>query len=248
MHWISSSDFPSQQSDLIAQRQEGTGIWFLISPAFDKWRDEPKQAIFCPGMPGAGKTMMAAMAIDHLSKTIRSRSAGLAYIFCSYKMQASQNATGLLAAILKQLVQDQRNVPDCVSQLYDMHSPRGTNMSFDDCFGLLEAVSIICQPVYIIVDALDECSNRNDGTRGQLLEALRRLQRTVDVRLMVTSRPIPDIEEEFHQVTRIEIRATTGDVERFVADRMSKLPKCVRGDVDLKTLVQDKVVEAAAGM
>lgn len=30
--WISSAKFSSQQSDIIAMRQEGTGQWFLDSP------------------------------------------------------------------------------------------------------------------------------------------------------------------------------------------------------------------------
>jgi hypothetical protein len=66
---------------------------------------------------------------------------------------------------------------------------------------------------------------------------------------MVTSRLILEIEEEFHDVTKVEIRATTEDVEQFVADRMSRLPKCVRrNDNELKAFIQDKVVEAADGM
>jgi hypothetical protein len=50
--------------------------------------------------------------------------------------------------------------------------------------------------VRIVVDALDECPNK-DGTRNQLLSILRNLQREVDVRIMVTSRFIPEIELEF---------------------------------------------------
>jgi Cdc6-like AAA superfamily ATPase len=248
LQWISSSDFPSEQSDLISQRQEGTGLWFLVSQEFDQWRDESKQTLFCPGMPGAGKTMIAAMTIDHLSKTIRSRSAGLAYVFCNYKTQTSQNATSLLAAILKQLVQDQPTIPAHVLRLYREHYPRGTNMSFEDCVGALESVSATYPTVHIIVDALDECSGRNDATRNRLLTAIFDLQRTVDVRLMVTSRPIPDIVQYFHGFPSIEIRATTDDVQQFVTDQMSRLPRCVRGNEDLKALVQNKVVEAADGM
>jgi hypothetical protein len=248
LKWISSSNFPSQQSDLIARRQEGTGLQFLLSPEFVAWRDGPKQSIFCPGMPGAGKTMMAAITIDHLSKTIRSRSAGLAYIFCNYKTQGDQNVTNLLGAILKQLVQDRPTMPYSVSRLYEKYSPRGTSITFEDCIGTLESVCGTYPAVYIIVDALDECSNRNDGTRSRLLKVLFDLQRIVDVRLMVTSRSIPDIVEEFLNVPMMEIRATAEDVKQFVSDRIYQLPKCVRGDDELKRLVMDKVVQAADGM
>jgi len=35
--WLSSTDFPAQQSDFIARRQAGTGIWFIDSPKFTTW-------------------------------------------------------------------------------------------------------------------------------------------------------------------------------------------------------------------
>jgi hypothetical protein len=37
LEWISSTDFPAQQSDFIAQRQDGTGLWFLDSSEFSEW-------------------------------------------------------------------------------------------------------------------------------------------------------------------------------------------------------------------
>ena len=48
-------DFPAQQSDIIGRRQEGTGQWFLNAPDIVKWLREPKETLFCPGIPGAGK-------------------------------------------------------------------------------------------------------------------------------------------------------------------------------------------------
>jgi hypothetical protein len=53
MDWISSTDFPTQQSDFIVRRQEGTGLLFLSSPEFTKWIRGSKQTLFCPGIPGA---------------------------------------------------------------------------------------------------------------------------------------------------------------------------------------------------
>jgi hypothetical protein len=105
LKWISSTDFPAQQSDMIDRRQEETGQWFLDAPEFNNWIHGSKETLFCPGMPGAGKTMIAALAIDHLSRTIQNDTNGVVYIYCNYKTRADQNTTILLAAILRQLVQ-----------------------------------------------------------------------------------------------------------------------------------------------
>jgi Cdc6-like AAA superfamily ATPase len=104
LEWISSTDYPAQQSDIVKRRQEGTGQWFLDAPEVAKWRNEAKATLLCPGIPGAGKTMIAAIAIDSLLKSVRDSSVGVAYIYCNYKDQKGQDVTSMLAALLKQLV------------------------------------------------------------------------------------------------------------------------------------------------
>ena len=101
---ISTTDFPLQQSDFIARREEGTSQWFLESSILTTWLQKLKSSLFCPGIPGAGKTILAAIMIDHISKKELSDSVGLAYIYCNYKTQADVNMSSLLAAIVKQLV------------------------------------------------------------------------------------------------------------------------------------------------
>ena len=99
MEWLSPTDFPAQQHDIITRRQEGTGQWFK------RWLQGSDKTLFCPGIPGAGKTMMAAIAVNHLCRTAGCDDIGVAYLFYNYKAQADQSASGLLAALLKQLVQ-----------------------------------------------------------------------------------------------------------------------------------------------
>jgi hypothetical protein len=85
MQWLSPTDFPTRQHDIITRRQEGTGQWFLDTPEFKRWLDGSDKTLFCPCIPGAGKTMMSAIAIDHLCRATRSDDMGVAYMFCSYK-------------------------------------------------------------------------------------------------------------------------------------------------------------------
>jgi len=246
LEWISSTDFPAQQSDFIARRQDGTGLWFLNSPEFTKWIHGSNQTLFCPGIPGAGKTIMAATTIDHLLGTVQSNTVGVAYIYCNYKATTDQNTTSLLAAILKQLVQARPAIAEPVTRLYNHHANR-TRPSLEETLSALQSVLTNYSSVYVVVDALDECQEK-DGTRSQLLAKLRDLQRKADVRLMVTSRFIPDIENEFRLMPRLEIRASDADVERFVMGQMYRLPKCVQRDNELQRFVQDKIVEAVDGM
>jgi DNA replication protein DnaC len=122
MEWLSPTDFPAQQQDIITRRQEGTGQWFIDSAEFKRWLQGSDKTLFCPGIPGAGKTMMAAIVVNHLCRTTRGDNIGVAYLFCSYKEQADQSTASLLAALLKQLVQSRPDIAAPVMHIYGDHS------------------------------------------------------------------------------------------------------------------------------
>ena len=117
LEWISPTDYPAQQFDIIARRQEGTGQWFLDAPEVAWWLSEAKATLFCPGIPGAGKTMIAAIAIKHLLESAQNSLHGIAYVYCNYKAQEEQDASSMLAAILKQLIQGRPSTVELVERL-----------------------------------------------------------------------------------------------------------------------------------
>jgi hypothetical protein len=243
MQWLSQTDFPAQQNDIILRRQEGTGQWLLDSPKFKQWLHGPCQTLFCPGIPGAGKTMAAAIAIEHLCRTAQA-DVGLAYLFCNYKSQVNQTAHSLLSALLKQLVQSRIDITPPVTNLYDHHSKQKSRPSTDEIFTALLTICSNHAKVYIVVDALDECTDQN-RTRSQLIEKLRELQTRTNVRLLFTSRFIPEITEKFRLDPVLEVRASGKDVKQFIAGQWSRLPKY---DEQLKRTIQDRIVEAVDGM
>ncbi|KAL8893509.1 MAG: hypothetical protein Q9192_005193 [Flavoplaca navasiana] len=214
LEWVSASDYPLQQSDLIKRTQEGTGQWFVDSPEVARWLKVARTTLFCPGIPGAGKTMIAAIAIDHLLKLAQSSSHGVAYVYCNYKAQED-------------------------------HTKEGTKAPLDEIYNTLRNVLTQYPTVHVVIDALDECQS---GTRHQFLAKLRDLQAGRDVRLMVTARFMPDIEDAFEGALRLEVQASEEDVKRFVAGQIYRLPRCIQRDPVLQDLLQEKIVEAVDGM
>ncbi|KFY30332.1 hypothetical protein V493_01980, partial [Pseudogymnoascus sp. VKM F-4281 (FW-2241)] len=245
--WLSSTDFPAQQSDFIGRRADGTGQWFVVSPEFTNWLQETKQNLFCPGIPGAGKTMIAAIAVDHIWKAFHGDNVGVAYVYCNYKRQETQTTTDLLAAILKQLVQERPLYGEPVATLHKRHADRRTRPSLDEIRTALKSVLINYSNAYIIIDALDECTD-SDGTRSELLTILRDLQAKTNISLMATSRFVARIEQSFQGFPMLEIRASDADVTRFVAGHIHRLPKCVQRDLRLQAETQDRIVQAVDGM
>ena len=245
--WLSSTDFPAQQSDFISRRQEETGLWFINSPEFTSWLQGTKQTLFCPGIPGAGKTMIAAIAVDHLWKAFQKDNIGIASVYCNYRSQESQTTTDLVAAILKQLVQERPLFGEPVTALHKQHADRRTRPSLGELLAALNSVSSCYSKVYIILDGLDECSD-SDGTCSELLAKLRSLQTKTDISLMATSRFMPKVIQFFEGFPMLEIQATNADVKQFVAGQMNRLPHCVQRNIDLQVEIQDRIVQAVDGM
>lgn len=247
VEWLSPTDFPAQQHDIISRREDGTGQWFLDTVEFKGWLDGPNKTLFCPGIPGAGKTMMAAITIDYLCQTESSDGVGVAYLFCNYKGQADQSLSSLFAALLKQLVQSRPDIAALVRHIYDKHSKRNSRPSVDEILRTLQSACLNYTTVYFIVDALDECVNR-DGIRSRLIDELYKLQANINLRLMFTSRFIPEITLKFQSSPVLEVQAREEDVRRFVAGQIPRLPRCIQRDEELKNTVQTCIVRAVKGM
>ena len=127
------------------------------------------------------------------------------------------------------------------------HLKPGSRPSLDDIFGALQSVCSNHATVYIVVDALEECADK-DGARGRLIDKLRELQARTDVRLLFTSRVIPEITQKFQSNPMLEVHASEEDVRRFVIGQMPRLPNCIQRNEELKQAVQDKIVKAVDGM
>ena len=62
--------------------------------------------LFCPGIPGAGKTILTSIVVDDLTTRFSNDpSVGIAYVYCNFRRRDEQKAEELFASLLKQLMQ-----------------------------------------------------------------------------------------------------------------------------------------------
>jgi hypothetical protein len=247
LNWLTLVDYGSQQTDYIRRRQPGTGQWLLDSTEYQTWLATGKETLFCPGIPGAGKTILTSIVIDDLTTRFKNDDIGVAYLYCNFRRQNEQNAEDLLASLLKQLSQRRSSLPGCVEKLYEDHKKKETRPSFDEISRALQSVVALYSRAFIIVDALDECKESN-GCRTRLLSEIFSLQSMKGANLFVTSRFIPEITEKFGGSLSLEVRAIDEDVERWMDGHMSQLPSFVRGNQDLQQEIKTEIVKAIDGM
>jgi hypothetical protein len=137
---------------------------------------------------------------------------------------------------------------DNVKCLYERHKKAGTRPILDELLGILRSENARFSKAFIVVDALDECSEV-DGTRGRLLAALRTLTSTVN--LLITSRDLASIAAEFRGSKRLDIYARDDDVRRYIEGRIpheSRLARHVDGHPMLQEEIVNKILESVHGM
>ncbi|KAH6987716.1 hypothetical protein BKA56DRAFT_669332 [Ilyonectria sp. MPI-CAGE-AT-0026] len=248
LNWLSLVDFTSQQTDSIRRHQRGTGQWLLDSQEYKSWYEAENRTLFCPGIPGAGKTILTSVVINDLADRSRDDpSVGLAYLYCNFRREGEQKMENFLASLVRQLSQKQALLPDPVKYIYQRHKDEGTRPSVGELSKAFKLVTDMYSRVFVVVDALDECQ-RADGSRGKLLSELFALQASQGVNIFATSRFIPEIVDEFSEGVSLEIRASPEDVLTYLNGNMSRLPRFVLQNQTLQDEIKTKIVEAADGM
>ena len=246
--WLTPIDYALQQNDFISRRQEGTGQWLLDSDEFQRWLDKKQQTLFCPGIPGAGKTMITSIVVDNLGTRFENDDTiGIAYLYCNFRQQKDQKPADLLASVLGQLVQGQPSVPNSTKILYERHRAKRTRPSFSEISQVLQSAVASYSRTFIVIDALDECGTSDGGWRKFLSEIFN-LQAKTGASLFATSRFIPNITEEFKGSPSLEIRANDKDVRGYLDGQMSQLRPFVLRNPDLQEEIKTEIVKAVNGM
>ncbi|KAL4933770.1 uncharacterized protein BDV17DRAFT_67832 [Aspergillus undulatus] len=249
--WLSPIDYEAIQSDIYRNHQEGTGEWFPNHVRFTTWvSSSSSQTLICPGIPGAGKTTMMSIVINHLRSkflhdpgTYRVKT-GLAFLYCTHGRQSDQQCDDLLGSLLSQLSLEQDVVPPSIQKLYKQHRHGRGRASRREITTELRATVAQYSTIFIVIDALDECEDNT--TRKRLLAELLELQQISNIRLMLTFRP--HIELNLRNAAQLPVRADEQDVQRYLTGQLGCLSRVVERDQTLQHDILGRIPKAADGI
>jgi hypothetical protein len=203
------------------------------------------QLIFC---------FSSSSAITSLAQACKSNpDLVLAYYYFSFTEPIKATADSMLGGLIAQIVakrfsRGDGRAFDCLARLYEdfKHSQERPDTR-RLCQMLREICATISGPIYVVLDALDECA----GTR-ELLEAVRTMKSS-NMHLLVSSRSDIDIKETLQGepkfvVVNMKESLVDLDIKAYVEMRLSESPKLQRFEEDIKDIIRAKVLSGSKGM
>ncbi|KAJ7789037.1 hypothetical protein B0H14DRAFT_250421 [Mycena olivaceomarginata] len=207
---LSPINFLVRQEDIFRTRQENTGGWILENPLFKEWETSANDKIlWCRGMPGAGKTVLASIIVNYLRSKGNDGNSAAACLYLNHQELRIQTLENLLAGLWRQLVV-KKPIPkgSLVQKLYQDYLDMGTRPRISHIRDVLHSVVARWSKVYLVIDALDEYP---ECERCDLLKHLATLGSAVA--LIFTSRPNIDPGSVlFRKYLHLEIRGTSQDI------------------------------------
>jgi len=185
--------------------------------------------------------------------------ASLAMFYYDFKEDEKKDLRGLLSSVLFQLCDQSDSYYNILSTFYLTHRLGAKFPSDDELIRCLKQLLNLPgqAPVYLIVDALDECSNASglSSPRAEVLVLLEDLihSHIPDLRICVTSRPEADIKPildplTFRSVSLHDESGQKEDIEGYIKWVVSTNRNMQRWKPEHKQLVINILTERADGI
>ncbi|KAG2145231.1 hypothetical protein DEU56DRAFT_198082 [Suillus clintonianus] len=246
------------------QRNTATGRWIFQADQYKTWNTSDYAFLWLNGQPGNGKTILASAVIDEIQGSEETQPQTLAYFYCNFRDDRTTIAAAVLRSLVVQLLRQSKNdwitkidkqqesdaEGDLVSlrKLWKQQSttePCPTDLGF--LRKLLVEVSTLVHLPVLVIDALDECKDHRD-----LVEHLVNLAEDARLRLFVTGRREPDIQDAFNDLPTMSLKDSAeqikADIQVHITEQLKTQRRLSRLPDTLKKLIMEKLLEKAEGM
>lgn len=249
-NWLDPVDASSFHKLLQKQRQPGTGKWFLDSKNYVRWKTQPSSLLWVHGIPGAGKSVLCSTVVDSLLECCRvQKNLGLGYFYFSFDDRKRRHVRdGLLRTLICQLWSRLGQESNELDQLYNLCKREDRSPTLDELGELLQSLVSGFSETYIAIDALDECTERED-----LLEMIAQIAdwQLRNLHVMVFSRVEDYIEEIIGPFLTCKVRVEDEigqDIQLYIQEQLKKDTRLKKWPEDVKQEIETRLLEKADGM
>jgi hypothetical protein len=145
-------------------------------------------------------------------------SIGVAFVYFDYKNQENQTSEKVTRMLMKQLLSQIDQLPRDIKELYDRFSQCATGVQIEILLPLFTILASEFSTVYIVLDALDECSpNQLNCIITSVIPRLRQL----NFKFICSSRPhFLNLADRLNTTSTLEIYAHETDIRNYLTERL----------------------------
>lgn len=252
--WLSAPDPSTNFQKALKLRQANTGLWFLKSDTYTRWKNAANTPLWLYGIPGCGKTILSSTVLQDVHQHCQDDPGKvIAYFFFDFNDSKKQDPEMMVRSLLCQLTQQSIKIPASLDALFSTCESGERQPSFSALLDALQSMIKDLPQVYIVLDALDECAQR-----VELMEILRIMVKwnAPNLHILFTSRKERDIESSLkgcidpQNSICLQSQVVDKDIQHYVQQRLlddNALSKWAK-DVALRQEIQTALREGAKGM
>jgi hypothetical protein len=248
LHWLSPVDPSVSHKAALKVHQPGTNKWFLSSKEFKDWQKSETSLLWLSGFPGSGKTILMSTVIEFLQQ---SNSTIVAYFYCDFRNPETRDPLNIAGSLLAQICFKLASFPVALDQAFERSkmsaSPYGKRTDLDAIVEIL--IELTSQHrVAIIIDALDECENREE-----ILAFVGKLARQkILLKILLSSRDETDIRQNLTDFPRIRLEDSSArldnDISNYINYRLGHNRAFKWLKPSFKQTIQERLSTRAKGM
>ncbi|KAH6910107.1 ankyrin repeat-containing domain protein [Coprinopsis sp. MPI-PUGE-AT-0042] len=243
------SNYRKIQQDTFSKATPKTGEWMLKHEKIAVWQDPTSSLdMMCgSGIPGAGKTVLSSIMINHAEE--RARELGspvcIGFIYLRYSDNAGLTVRHCLEVLVKQSLQQHSNLLRLAEEVYAPHVRLEGEPPEGELLRLLQGFTRAVTSTTYFLDALDE------APPAIQIDLVGKLAST-GAKLFITSRPFKALEERFPNAHHFSIAAQDSDLELHInsqLDRGQELWKVLeQGGASFRADLVASIKEKCGGM
>jgi hypothetical protein len=241
-------------------REEGTCNWIFETEAYKTWHDSAGSSmLWVSGGGNMGKSVLVSSIIDRLrEETINTPEEFAFFFFCKSGDDNAQHTDRIMDHLLYYMydlvpmtleILDRSN--DIVQQYLagrtegrsrkrgqQDSSDSDKTLYFEDAFQ--KVAEVLKKKVYLVLDALDECSDRKEEELIQRLATMAD-RKDLKIKILLTSRPETDISDVMDKCELPEVRMdkfNEGDIFKTVQAQLALIPGMTSTE---RTIARDKI-------
>jgi hypothetical protein len=252
--WLSAPDPSTNYHNAHKQRQADTGLWLLASPKFTEWKERAASRLWLYGNPGCGKTILSSTIIEHLLRHCNNDiSTVTVYFYFNFNDTQKRDPELMLRSLLYQLLQRSSTISKGVDALFSSCDNGQRQPSLHALLEVTQQVMHQFTYVYIVLDALDECTQRSELMHMLAIVAKWQLNNT---HLIMTSRKEWDIESSLQTYIKeedticLQMDVVDKDIQRYVQQRLSDDKRLTKWNQDdaIRQEIEAALMRGARGM